>query len=40
MGRLNFGINDPFTTTWAVGVGWNVHNERFFVDNKVINYLK
>ena len=39
-GASQFGINDPFTTTWAVGVGWNVHNERFFVDNKVINYLK
>lgn len=30
-GASQFGINDPFTTTWAVGVGWNVHNERFFV---------
>lgn len=39
-GASQFGINDPFATTWAVGVGWNVHNEHFLADSKVINYLK
>ena len=39
-GASQFGINDPFTTTWAVGVGWNVHQENFLANSKVINYLK
>lgn len=39
-GASQFGINNPFSTTWAVGVGWNAHNENFLADNKVINYLK
>ncbi|WP_455511253.1 SusC/RagA family TonB-linked outer membrane protein [Butyricimonas paravirosa] len=39
-GASQFGINDPFTTTWAVGLGWNVHNENFLANSKVINYLK
>ena len=39
-GSSQFGINDPFTTTWSVGVGWNVHDEKFLEGNKVIRYLK
>ncbi|MDE6450703.1 MAG: TonB-dependent receptor plug domain-containing protein, partial [Odoribacter sp.] len=39
-GASQFGINDPFSTTWAVGAGWNMHNENFLADSKVINYLK
>lgn len=39
-GSSQFGINDPFTTTWSVGVGWNIHDEPFLKDNKVIRYLK
>lgn len=39
-GASQFGINDPFTTTWAVGLGWNVHQENFLANSKVINYLK
>lgn len=39
-GASQFGINDPFTTTWAVGVGWNAHNEDFLADNRVVSYLK
>lgn len=39
-GASQFGINDPFTTTWSVGLGWNLHNESFLKHSEVINYLK
>ncbi len=39
-GASVFGVNNPFSTTWSFGVGWNVHNENFLNDNGVINYLK
>ena len=38
-GASQFGIDNPFTTTWSVGLGWNVSNESWF-KNKVISYLK
>lgn len=35
--RLNgssvFGSSRRFANTWAVGLAWNVHNEKFFQDN-------
>ncbi len=39
-GSSQFGIDDPFSTTWSVGVSWNLHNEPFLKNSKVINYLK
>ena len=39
-GSSQFGINDPFTTTWAFGVGWNLHHESFLEGNPYITYLK
>lgn len=39
-GASQFGINDPFTSTWSVGIGWNVHNEKWFKASDVVNYLK
>lgn len=39
-GSSQFGIDDPFTTTWSIGAGWNLHNEDFLKGNKTINYLK
>lgn len=39
-GASQFGIDDPFTTTWSVGAGWNVHNESWFRPNKYVSYLK
>ncbi len=32
-GTSVFGANKRFSTTWAVGVGWNIHNEKFVSDN-------
>ncbi|WP_289300594.1 SusC/RagA family TonB-linked outer membrane protein [Duncaniella freteri] len=39
-GASQFGIDDPFTTTWSVGVGWNIHNEKWFKSSETINFLK
>ena len=39
-GASVFGINNPFSTTWSFGLGWNVHNEKFFPESGVINYMK
>lgn len=38
-GASQFGINELFTPTWSVGLGWNIHNEDWF-DVEKINYLK
>lgn len=40
-GASQFGIDNPFTTTWSVGAGWNIYNESWFPsDNKYVQYLK
>lgn len=39
-GASQFGIDDPFTPTWSVGIGWNIHNESWFKTSDLINYLK
>ena len=33
-GASQFGIDDPFTNTWSVGIGWNAHNEKGFKPNR------
>lgn len=32
-GSSVFGTNRRFTTTWAVGLAWNLHNEKFVAEN-------
>ena len=32
-GSSVFGTNKKFSTTWAVGLAWNIHNESFIKDN-------
>lgn len=32
-GASVFGVNKKFTTTWSVGLGWNLHNESFVKNN-------
>jgi len=32
-GTSVFGANKRFSTTWAVGLGWNLHNEKFIKDH-------
>lgn len=43
--RLNgssiFGSNKKYINTWSLGLGWNIHNEKFVKDNlPFINYFK
>lgn len=39
-GSSLFGVSNQFTTTWATGLGWNIHNEQFFKKVPLITYLK
>lgn len=39
-GSSVYGVNNPFSTTWSLGLGWNIHNEAFFNKNGILNYLK
>lgn len=40
-GASVFGSNKQFTTTWAVGLAWNLHNEKFIKENTdIINIFK
>lgn len=43
-GASVFGVNNPFSTTYSFGLGWNAHNEQFFKnlmgESKVLSYLK
>lgn len=39
-GASQFGIDDPFTKTWSVGAGWNIHNEKWFDNSKFVSNLK
>lgn len=39
-GASVFGVDNPFSTTWSFGVGWNVHNEPFIKEWGGIDYLK
>ena len=40
-GASVFGSNKKYINTWSVGLGWNLHNEKFIRDNlRFINYFK
>lgn len=40
-GTSVFGANKRFSTTWSVGLAWNVHREKFMKDKaSFINVLK
>lgn len=39
-GSSVFGVDNKFSTTWAVGLGWNIHNEKFMKNVAFINFLK
>lgn len=36
-GSSQFGTENKFAPFWSVGVGWNVHREKFFADNSIVN---
>lgn len=39
-GASVFGVDNPFSTTWSLGLAYNVHNESFFPKNDVVNSLR
>lgn len=39
-GASVFGVDNPFSNTWSFGLGWNIHNEKFFPKSGMVNYLK
>lgn len=39
-GSSIFGVDNKFTSTWSVGLGWNVSNEEFMKNISFINYMK
>ncbi len=39
-GSSQFGANKRYAPFWSVGLGWNVHNEKFMQNFPALNYLK
>lgn len=39
-GASVFGTNKRYSETWAVGLGWNIHNEKFMQQVRFVNRLK
>lgn len=39
-GSSQFGTDRRFGTFWSAGLGWNIHNERFFKDSPIVNKLR
>ncbi|WP_316748152.1 SusC/RagA family TonB-linked outer membrane protein [Pedobacter gandavensis] len=39
-GSTSFGAVNPFSPYWSAGLGWNIHNEKFLQNFKVLNRLK
>lgn len=39
-GSSLFGVENQFTTTWAAGLAWNIHNEKFMSAMPYITFLK
>ena len=39
-GSSIFGVNNKFTSTWSVGLGWNVSDEAFMKNVGFIDYMK
>lgn len=39
-GSSQFGSDKRYGTFWSTGIGWNIHNESFFIENENVNRLK
>ncbi|WP_169305556.1 SusC/RagA family TonB-linked outer membrane protein [Sphingobacterium alkalisoli] len=39
-GSSQYGTDKRFGTFWSTGLGWNIHNEKFFQRNDFVNRLK
>lgn len=39
-GSSRFGVDNKLAPFWSLGLGWNLHNEEFLKDSKVISQLR
>ena len=39
-GSSQFGTDRRFGTFWSAGLGWNIHNEKFLLNNTFVNKLR
>jgi TonB-linked SusC/RagA family outer membrane protein len=39
-GSSQYGADKRYGTFWSTGIGWNIHNEKFFTRSDVVNRLK
>ena len=39
-GNSTFGSDKKYAPFWSVGLGWNLHNEKFLAGNPVVNILR
>jgi TonB-linked SusC/RagA family outer membrane protein len=39
-GSSAYGENNKFGNFWSLGLGWNVNNEKFLKDSKIVNLLR
>src|SRR5690606_34939119 len=39
-GSSLFGVDNQFTTTWAAGLAWHIHNEAFMKNSPYITFMK
>ncbi|MDD5894926.1 MAG: SusC/RagA family TonB-linked outer membrane protein [Prevotellaceae bacterium] len=39
-GSSVFGSNNRWGVFWSAGLGWNIHNELFLKDNRIVNQLR
>lgn len=39
-GSSAYGSNKKYAPFWSVGLGWNIHREKFLADNEVISMLR
>jgi len=39
-GGSNYGVDERYSPYWSMGLGWNVHKEKFFSDSWMVNTLR
>ncbi len=39
-GSSKFGSDNKYAPFWSVGIGWNLHKEKFLAGSKIVNQLK
>lgn len=39
-GNSSYGSSKKYAPFWSAGIGWNLHNERFFKGSRIVNMLR